>query len=75
MALGRDYSGLDLCLIESNAVRCPDPAKAAEMEALIMKVKSEGDTIGGIVSCVIRGVRPEWATLCSVGSAHDCRKP
>lgn len=56
IAIGKPYSDLDLSLTESNAVRCPDQAKAAEMEALIMKVKSEGDTIGGIVSCVISGV-------------------
>ena len=29
---------------------------AAEMEALILKVKSEGDTIGGVVDCVVSGV-------------------
>lgn len=54
--LDRPYSELDLQLTESNPVRCPDPAKAREMEELILKVKSEGDTIGGVVSCIIRGV-------------------
>lgn len=47
---------LDLSLTESNAVRCPDPATAAEMERLIKAVKSEGDTVGGLVTCVIDGV-------------------
>lgn len=47
---------LDLSLTESNAVRCPDPATAAEMERLIKAVKAEGDTVGGIVTCVIDGV-------------------
>ena len=47
---------LDLNMTESNAVRCPDPATAAEMERLIKAVKSEGDTVGGIVTCVIDGV-------------------
>ena len=36
-------------------MRCPDIEKARQMEELILKVKSEGDTIGGIVTCVITG--------------------
>lgn len=56
IAVEQDYKELDLSLTESNPVRCPDPKKAAEMEALILKIKGEGDTIGGIVSCVIKGV-------------------
>ena len=55
IALERDYHLYDLSLTESNAVRCPDPEKAAEMEKLIAKVKGEGDTIGGIITCVIQG--------------------
>lgn len=53
--LDKDYNQYNLDLIESNGVRCPDPDKAKEMEDLIMKVKGEGDTIGGVVSCVIKG--------------------
>ena len=55
IALEHDYSHYDLSLTESNAVRCPDPEKAKEMERLISEVKAEGDTIGGIISCIIRG--------------------
>src|SRR6187399_561917 len=33
---------------EKNIVRCPDPTMAGKMEALIQKVKSEGDTVGGM---------------------------
>ena len=55
IALERDYRLYDLSLTETNAVRCPDAAKAAEMEALITQVKGEGDTIGGIITCVIKG--------------------
>ena len=54
--LDESYKAYDLDLTETNAVRCPDPQKAAEMEAYIKQVKSEGDTLGGIISCVIRGV-------------------
>lgn len=56
IALGDDYSIYDPSLIETNAVRCPDIAKASEMESLISAVKKDGDTIGGTVTCVIKGV-------------------
>lgn len=55
IALDKDYSRYDLSLTESNAVRCPDTEKAAQMEQLIAQVKAEGDTIGGIITCVIKG--------------------
>lgn len=55
IALDNDYTRYDLSLTESNPVRCPDPEKARAMEELILKVKGEGDTIGGIVTCVIEG--------------------
>ena len=53
--LDHDYKSYDLDLIESNDVRCPDLEKAKEMAELIWKVKGEGDTIGGVISCVIKG--------------------
>lgn len=55
IALENDYRLYDLSQTESNAVRCPDAAKAAEMEQLIADVKAVGDTIGGIITCVIKG--------------------
>ena len=55
IACNRDWTQLDLSLIESNAVRCPDPAIAQQMEDLILQVKGEGDTIGGIIAGVITG--------------------
>lgn len=55
IALDRDYGKYDLGLAEQNAVRCPDAEKAAEMEQLILDVKAAGDTIGGVVTCVIKG--------------------
>ena len=42
--------------IESNLVRCPDKNVAEKMENLIREVRKEGDTIGGVISCVIQGV-------------------
>lgn len=53
--LDKSYKEYDLALTETNAIRCPDPLKAAEMEAYITQIKAEGDTVGGIVSCVIQG--------------------
>lgn len=42
--------------IESNLVRCPDLNISTKMENLIREVRKEGDTIGGVISCVIQGV-------------------
>lgn len=53
--LENDYTAYDLHAIESNPVRCPDAEKASQMEALIESVKAEGDTIGGVITCVIQG--------------------
>lgn len=46
--------------VESNIVRCPDPAVAAKMIRLIERVRRAGDTVGGIVGCAIRGVPAGW---------------
>lgn len=46
---------LDLTQTEENMVRCPHPQTAQQMIDLIMDVKKSGDTIGGMVSCVIEG--------------------
>ncbi len=58
LQLGKSYEELDLSLTESNPVRCPDPETAKAMEACIREIRKEGDTIGGVVSCVIRNVPP-----------------
>ena len=51
-----DYNQFDFSNIEKNPVRCLDLAKAVEMEALIKDIKSQGDTIGGTIKCVVQGV-------------------
>ena len=68
IALERDYRLYDLSQTENNAVRCPDAEKAKEMEALITQMKQEGDTIGGVITCVIKGCpaglgEPEFGKL------------
>lgn len=54
--LNTDYREYDLSNIENTQVRCPDPQKAEEMSDYIQKIQSEGDTIGGVVTCVIQNV-------------------
>ena len=44
--------------VEANVVRCPDPGMAQEMIALIKRMRGEGDSVGGIIECVVRGVPP-----------------
>ena len=53
--LDGNYTDYDLAKTETNIVRCPDPEKAAAMERLISEVKEQGDTIGGTITCVIKG--------------------
>ena len=55
IALDSDYSQYDLSQIESTLVRCPDKQKADEMIALIDDVKKNGDTIGGVITCIVKG--------------------
>ena len=55
LRLEKPHEELDLNLIESNDVRCPDPNLAAEMETLIKSVRKDGDTIGGVVRGLVRG--------------------
>lgn len=55
ISLPKDRSLYDFNLIEQNPVRCPDLQIAAKMEALIKEVKAAGDTIGGVIGCVIQG--------------------
>jgi len=66
--LEKDYHLYDLGTIEDNPVRCPDQAKAKQMEELIAGVKAQGDTVGGIITCVIKGCpvglgEPEFGKL------------
>ena len=56
ISLDKSYQELDFSLTESNPVRCPDPEKAAEMEARIREIRKEGDTIGGTITCVLQNV-------------------
>jgi len=52
--LDKNYSELDLANAESNIVRCPDKATADRMIDYIDRVRKDKDSVGGIISCVIK---------------------
>lgn len=54
--LEKDYRELDFNEIENNAVRCPDGGMAQKMESYVREIRSQGDTVGGVVECVITNV-------------------
>ena len=54
--LKKPYQELDFSEIEKNPVRCPDPEIAATMEAYIRQIRKDGNTVGGVISCVIQNV-------------------
>ena len=54
--LDKKYQELDFSKIESNPVRCPDEESAAVMEEYIREIRKQGDTVGGVVTCVIQNV-------------------
>ncbi|MGL4631015.1 MAG: chorismate synthase [Leadbetterella sp.] len=60
MKLNKSYQELDLSKIDDNAVRCPDFEKAQEMFDYIDSVRKNGDSIGGIITGVIKGVPAGW---------------
>lgn len=53
--LEKNYTELDLSKTDSNIVRCPDLSTAEKMISLIEEVRKQGDTVGGIITCVIKG--------------------
>ncbi|WP_026461631.1 chorismate synthase [Adhaeribacter aquaticus] len=56
ISLEETYDQLDLSLIDSNKVRCPQPEVAEEMITLIDQTRKNRDTIGGVITCVIKNV-------------------
>lgn len=54
--IDKPYQNLDFSLTESNPVRCPDLITAKKMEEYIKKVRKEGDTVGGTITCVLQNV-------------------
>ena len=56
LSLGKPYTELDLSQTETNDVRCPDPEMAQKMFDYIDQVRKDQDTVGGVVTGVIKGV-------------------
>lgn len=54
--IDKPYQDLDFTKTESNSVRCPDMDSAAKMENLIKKIRKDGDTVGGTITCVLQNV-------------------
>ena len=53
-----DRSTVKMNEVEKNVVRCPDAIAAKKMISLIEQVRDEGDSVGGVIECVARGVPP-----------------
>ena len=76
IVLNKDYRLYDLANTENNDVRCPDEEVAKRMAQLILDMKNAGDTIGGVVTCVMKGCpvgvgepefdnfTPDWVMPC-----------
>lgn len=60
LKLEKSYEELDLSKIDSNAVRCPDEKMANEMFDYIDKIRKDGDSVGGVITGVIKGVPAGW---------------
>ena len=60
IAVNKPYEKLDLSTIENNIIRCPDAETAEKMIAYIDMLRIEGNSIGGIISCVAKGVPVGW---------------
>ncbi len=54
--IDKPYQELDFSKIESNDIRCPDEATAKKMITRINKIKKQGDTVGGTITCVLQNV-------------------
>ena len=56
LKLQTNPSDIDLSKKEDNPVRCPDIKMASKMEELIKKIRKDGDTIGGVITCIVKDV-------------------
>ncbi|WP_317897453.1 chorismate synthase [Aurantibacillus circumpalustris] len=52
--LEKTFTDLDLSKIESSIVRCPDETTSSKMISYIEEIKKQGDTVGGVIQCVIQ---------------------
>jgi len=60
LKMEENHQAIDFTQIESNPVRCPVPKLAEEMENFIKEIRKAGDTVGGVVSALVKGVPVGW---------------
>ena len=60
IVLEQSYEALDLSLTEENEIRCPDPMVAEKMATEIKAAQTDGDSLGGVITCVVKGVPAGW---------------
>ena len=53
-----DRSTVKMNDVEKNVVRCPDGAAAKKMISLVEQIRAAGDSVGGVIECVVRGIPP-----------------
>jgi chorismate synthase len=58
VSMGADHDVLDLSSRWKDPVRCPDPTASLRMKELIEQVRAEGDSVGGVIRCIIKGCPP-----------------
>ena len=56
--VNKPYTELDLSKVDANAVRCPDPETAEKMTRYIEKLRDQGNSTGGTITCVVQGMPP-----------------
>jgi len=56
----KDYKDLDFAKIDDNIIRCPDSEVAEKMISRVKEIKKQGNTIGGVITCVIKNVPTGW---------------
>ena len=57
--------------VEADPTRCPDPEAAAAITTAIEDARRDGNSLGGVVTCVARNVPPVWAPRCSASSTPN----
>jgi chorismate synthase len=53
-----DRSTVKMNDVEKNVVRCPDGTAAKKMISLVEQIRAAGDSVGGVIECVVRGIPP-----------------
>jgi chorismate synthase len=53
-----DRSRVKMSDVEKNVVRCPEAAAAKKMISLVERIRDAGDSVGGVIECVARGIPP-----------------